>query len=174
MKPLFLCLVGLPCSGKTTFASYWEDRGYLALSSDVLIETFAAEVDQTYSEAFKALIDPATKRCEADLTMASYCRENIIYDRTNLSAKSRKRALNLLHNAEDYVKYAIVFDTPIDEINKRLTVRNKTGKVITEKIMEDLQRNYSKPTVDEGFDFVMSPEAFRLVATSPKGAFNGT
>jgi len=152
--PNLYVLSGLPGSGKSTYANGTFTGQEVIISSDNVIEALASQLDTTYSEIFKDTIEMATKCAEVQLALASYALEDIIVDRTNLSAKSRARVLNLVQKPSEYKKIAIHFATPLELIKLRLQKRNHSGKVISNELLEDMQKRLEVPTVDEGFDEV--------------------
>lgn len=157
-KKKFYMLVGLPGSGKSTWA---ESQNMEIISSDYWIEQVAAEIEKTYSDVFDNVVGPANKMVEALLSMGSYMIVDMILDQTNLSVKSRARKLELLNNKEEYHKVAMYFNTPLSVINHRLAERNKEGKVISSQLIEKMASLFERPTVEEGFDEVNEIE-FKL------------
>jgi predicted kinase len=150
--PIFYMLVGLPGSGKTTWAMQNLGANSVYLSTDSIIEDMAVSLGKTYNDIFKDIIGPAQKIVDNELYLHSYPgKNNLCLDQTNLSPKSRKRKLDLVAHP-GYKKIAVYFDTPINVIEKRLEVRNKSGKIITKRLLEDLQATFVRPSLAEGFD----------------------
>lgn len=152
LLPTFYMLVGLPGAGKTTWAMRNLPPNSLYLSTDSIIEDMAANLGKTYNDVFKDIINPAQRVVDGELYLHSYPgKTNICLDQTNLSPKSRKRKLDLIAH-KGYKKIAVYFDTPTEVIEKRLELRNLTGKIITKKLLEDLRATFVRPSLDEGFD----------------------
>ncbi len=152
-KNTIIVLVGLPGSGKSTYVNKLleENIGYVVISTDNIIENEAVRLGKTYSEVFKITIDSATKQASQNFQTSIKDCKNIIYDQTNLSLNKRKSILNQL--LKNYNKIAIVFDIPLDTIKERLLKREKeTGKIIPLNIIEDMQKRFEMPTLEEGFD----------------------
>lgn len=154
--PRIMLLVGPPGSGKST----WRD-GYLAsttrkttiISSDDLIEEFAAKHGISYSEAFPKL-DMA--RLDAmlmgKLRVALANRDDVIVDRTNLRVKGRARFLSQV--PKHYLRVAVVFDVPQETLLTRIRDRGAaTGKHIPSSVFEDMVKSYETPSTEE-FDLI--------------------
>ena len=147
-------MVGLPCSGKTTFIKniLGEDLyNKHVVSTDHIIERQAKKQNKTYSEIFHRNIKSATKQMYAKLDSLIKKQNLIIWDQTNLGKGKRKKILNKLSG---YEVHAIYFPVDPHELNKRLKKRNKTGKVIPNSLIKSMKRNLEIPTKEEGFDEV--------------------
>lgn len=147
----YIMLVGLPGSGKSTY-SLATFPNHVYLSSDSIIENMATTVNKTYNEVFDATIGPAQTIVDAQLELASFAKEDIVHDQTNLTIRSRMRKLNMLKNKDKYWKVAIIFDTPEDLLFLRLSKRAESGKIISKSLMKRMSASYEAPTVEEGFD----------------------
>src|ERR1700733_3311757 len=110
MKPLYIMLIGLPASGKTTLArkiaKEYPGRYWHFVSTDDYIETVAADSGTTYDAVFKEGIDAATKDMNEQRAEALRLRHDIIHDQTNLTVKSRARKLASIPG--DYLRIGIV------------------------------------------------------------------
>jgi predicted kinase len=148
-----ILLVGLPGSGKSTWVKKFilDNPDYIVVSTDDIIENYAKSVGKTYSEVFDEYMSNA--EVEYNIKLATNLREgkSIIVDRTNLYVKSRRKILSKV--PKDYRKISIIFNTHIDEIQKRLAVREKsTGKIIPDYIFSSMTKGYQEPVLSEGFD----------------------
>jgi predicted kinase len=155
--PLYV-LVGLPCSGKSTWAIGQQHTiaDIVSLGTDDIIDQFARGISSTYTDAFKDTIDPATKMFEAFVTFTSIVKLPMIIDRTNMSKKSRARMLSLVTNKDKYDIHAVVFKVSDEVLNARLKARNEKGnKIITSTIIEQMKAKYQEPTQDEGFSTII-------------------
>lgn len=170
MKTLYM-LCGVPGSGKSTWTEKFLDqqkelltklRGDdfikalnrknepLVLSTDDIIEDIAWRHNMTYNEVFGDVTYAFAERMMHKL--AAYAFQNrkiIIWDQTNLTVKSRARKLARV--PADWQKVAIVFDVPFD-LKARL--ESRPGKVIPWPVVENMIKNYQKPTFEEGFDVI--------------------
>lgn len=146
--PHFVMMIGLPASGKSTYAeSKFPD--YVRISSDDYIEAYALEQGKTYNEVFKEYIDTAQKLCFKDLMDALAQEKNIVLDRTCLSTKVRAKILKDVPDI--YYKTAIhVYCSDENEYNHRLN--NRPGKNIPIHILETMKNSFQDVVPSEGFD----------------------
>ena len=95
--PELYMLCGIPTSGKSTYTKtnfgMQLNTDFVVLSTDNYLEAIAEQNNSTYNEVFDAFIGQATKRLEFDLISATIAGKSIIWDQTNLSAKTRKKKL---------------------------------------------------------------------------------
>lgn len=146
--PTLYMLVGVPGSGKSTWVSNQNWTGdCTVVSSDRFIDDEAARLGKTYNDIFNDYVKIATKLMENHVAVAQANNLNIIWDQTNVSAKSRAKKLAMLPN---YEKIAVVFKTPDEaELTRRLASR--PGKSIPDIAMRSMIDNFEMPTEDEGF-----------------------
>jgi predicted kinase len=151
--PEAIFLVGIPCSGKSTYAEklktipYWSNA--VILSTDNYIEKVAQEHNTTYSEIFEDCISEATRQLELALIEAKDKGKNIIYDQTNLSVKARKKKLSKLPSL--YARGVIYFDITLEEALRRN--ENREGKYIPKSVLKRMYHQLEVPTLEEGFDY---------------------
>ena len=161
MKHLIM-LVGLPCSGKSTFiqnvVSEFKDD-YKVISTDNIIEDRAILQNKTYNQIFKDEIKSATAEMNARVLDSIKSGHNIVWDQTNLTVKSRKSKLNMC--SKDYIKIAIYFDVSLDEVLSR---NIRPGKIIPENVIKNMSETIEIPSLDEGFDAVFKASMFNEVA----------
>lgn len=148
--PTLYMLVGVPGSGKTTWIKN-NKHDAVVLSTDDYIERSAEKQGKTYSEVFKDVIGFATDQMEKDLVQAVQNKRDIIWDQTNLTAKSRKSKLSRI--PKEYKKVAVFFGVPSD-LRDRLASR--PGKVIPEPIIISMINQLQPPSKEEGFDEVVA------------------
>ena len=60
---MFVMLVGVPASGKSTWVAENTKMGTFVYSTDCLLDEWAKEINSTYNEVFKRFIDRATSMC---------------------------------------------------------------------------------------------------------------
>ena len=155
IKPIAYMLVGVPGSGKSTWAEPYLARDFKLVSSDAYIEKTAAIAGKTYGDVFKLTIDAATKWMNECIQTYTAAYHNIVWDQTNLTMKSRRSKLDKLM-AAGYDVVAVTFEIPDAELKKRRLERaEKTGKTIAPSIMESMGKTYQRPTRLEGFSKVI-------------------
>lgn len=156
-RPIVWMLVGVPCSGKSTWVNHQTDHTdaqenlYIA-STDSILEFAAEMIGKTYDEVFKDYFKEAEKRMYVQLALATDLNQDIIWDQTNLTRKSRAKKLIMI--PDHYEKIAVVFSTPSeDELQKRLASR--PGKTIPPHVIDGMIEMMEFPQMDEGFDFIL-------------------
>jgi predicted kinase len=156
MKPTAYMLVGVPGSGKSTWAEpYLARSNYGLVSSDAYIEETARTLGKTYGEIFKDTIDAATKWMNTQMEFFFKNLTPIVWDQTNLTMKARRKKLDLLL-AAGYDVVAVTFEVPDAELKKRREARAAaTGKAIPPSVLESMGATYQRPTRLEGFSKVI-------------------
>ena len=154
MTKICYILVGMPASGKSTWMrnQEWIDDTYVA-STDDIIENIAAQYGLTYNEAFKDVVGFAEKVMWRELEMSAKNGDLIYVDRTNRSAKSRKKYIDFL-KPYGYTFKAIVFPTP-DETEWRRRLDSRPGKTIPKNALKSMRYSYEMPLPGEGFDEIV-------------------
>lgn len=158
MTKVCTILVGVPASGKSTWIDQDFDDDTWILSTDTVITEIAEQYGLTYNEGFKDLIGFAEKVMWNDLNLAANEGDRIYIDRTNLTAKGRKRFIDKL-KPFGYSFEAIVFPEPgsdalpIEEWHRRLDSRE--GKTIPEQALTSMLNSYEIPLKSEGFSDII-------------------
>lgn len=143
-------LVGVPGSGKSTYVTevllkQCPDATWI--STDAFVETYAATQNKTYSEVFDEYMPTAVQLMADAVVQARSLKQDIIWDQTSTTRKSRKNKFRML---PDYQFSALVFDTPDAlELDRRLSSR--PGKSIPAFVVNSMIDRFQVPTLDEGF-----------------------
>lgn len=147
-KPKCYQLVGVPSSGKSTWAlnQDWA-MSCVYVSTDQYVEAYARSVGKTYSEVFESFMPDAVRIMTEEVIKARELGKDIIWDQTSTTVLSRKKKFNML---PDYYHIAVVFQTPSkEELERRLASR--PGKIIPKDVVENMIKNFEIPTEAEGF-----------------------
>jgi tRNA uridine 5-carbamoylmethylation protein Kti12 len=148
MKKIYI-LVGIPGSGKSTWIKNqpWL-KDAIVISSDNHIEAYATSIGKTYNDVYRDYIKTAEKLVKRDIKNAITSDKDVIIDQTNVTAKGRKKKLNLFKN---HYKIAVVFKIlGDDELYSRL--KSRPGKHISKRTIDKMKCMYEPPSLDEGFD----------------------
>ena len=148
--PFLYMLIGLPASGKTSFAKQYSADNVIHISSDAIRkELYGSEEVQdnpnkVFSIMFHRTIDNLLKG------------NNVIYDATNISRKYRMAFLRDLDAAlGDFTSkvtiIGVVFAVPINVCLDRNLARSRS---VPEDVIYRMYRNFQVPSVYEGFDHI--------------------
>ena len=149
-----IIMVGLPGSGKSTIARLINCcNQYAIMSLDDIIEDYARQANNTYSEVFEKYVALAAKRLENKIESAIIDGKDIIFDQTNLSIYSRHRIIRELSN---YTITAIVVTEQESVISDRLRIRGElTGKIIPDNVIAGMKSRFEFPSLSEGFNKII-------------------
>jgi len=148
--PTFYMLIGVPASGKTTWVE--KNKGdALVISSDNLIETYAADHGMTYNEVFKEQIKIATAVVKNEAQKAFASDQDVVWDQTNITKKSRASKLAMV--PKHYHKTAVFFATPPEEEWQR-RLDSRPGKSIPAHILDSMVEMLEMPDASEGWNIV--------------------
>lgn len=142
-KPIFIMMVGIVGSGKSTYAKQLaEETNAIICSSDVIRkELFGDENSQDNNEkVFKIL----HSRMKENLKNG----KNVIYDATNINSKRRRAFLSELRNIP-CVKKCIIMATPFE----MCCIQNESrDRVVPYEVIERMYKNWNTPYWFEGWD----------------------
>ncbi len=149
--PTLYMMVGVPGSGKTTWVADQDLtlKDY-TVGSDYVIDELADMYDMTYSEIFPLTIKFAEHVMYKEIERAIEAGDNIYWDQTNISKKSRAEKLAKIPST--YKKVAVFFPIPSD-LDERLASRE--GKTVPPHIIDAMVEMIEEPTLDEGFDEII-------------------
>jgi predicted kinase len=143
-------LIGVPASGKSTWVE--QNKGdALVISTDNLIEMYADENGKTYNEVFKEQIKIATKLAMQHAEAAFAAGQDVIWDQTNLTKKSRAGKLAMV--PKHYRRDAVFFATPLEEEWQR-RLNSRQGKSIPAHILDSMVEMLEMPDHTEGWNII--------------------
>ena len=141
-KPIFYMIMGLPCSGKSTFAQKLaEEYNANIHSSDAIREELIGDINnqEHNNEVFHTL----HKRIKDDLRNGRSC----IYDACNISYKQRMAFLNELKNIP-CEKQCMLMATPYEWCVERNTKRERK---VPEYVIKRMYMSFDVPWLYEGW-----------------------
>lgn len=144
VKPVFLMVVGLPGSGKSTYIEKYYSN-YHVHSSDAIREELSGDVNN--QDINKQVFSTLHKRVKEDL-VAGY---NVVYDATNISWKRRKAFLQELKNINCH-KECVLMATPFELCVQR---NNERDRVVPYFVIERMYKNFDIPWYNEGWDSIV-------------------
>ena len=151
--PTIYMLIGVPGSGKTTWAMKHMNPGTIIASSDDYIQRQADSLRSTYSEVFDKYIKEANRHLIETTNKAFSEGLDLIWDQTNVSKNSRQNKLKSV--PDNYIKVAVFFQSPpIDILKVRLASR--PGKNIPLFVIANMIRSLEEPTAEEGFQEIIT------------------
>lgn len=145
-KPTLILLVGIPGSGKTSYAEEYikKHRNTVHLSSDAIRkELYGNENIQGNPEEVFALLQKRTIECLKN-------GKDVVYDATNVTRKNRASIINI---CPKYVKIeCYIIWASIEECIKRDAKRERTvGKEVIDKML----KRFQAPFYDEGINEIV-------------------
>lgn len=136
-------MVGLPASGKSTYAQEIAKKSNaIVLSSDAIRwELFGDETDQDHNQKVFQELHKRTKEwlCAG---------RDVIYDATNISSKRRRAFLNELTKI-DCIKNCVIIATPYEQC---LENNRSRARQVPEWAIERMYRKWQTPHWFEGWD----------------------
>lgn len=138
----FIMLVGLPGSGKSTYAEKLRQQGYIIHSSDVIREELTGNMnEQSFNEKVFYMLH---NRIKEDLRQG----KDVVYDATNLSRKRRKAFLEEIHNIK-CKKICILIMTPYEVCLAQNYTRERQ---VPEGVIVNMYKSFNTPWYSEGWD----------------------
>ena len=139
--PKFIMMVGLPASGKSTYA---HNLHMPVVSSDEIRKAFGysqKEHDKTFKEV------------RLQIHLLAQSGKSFVYDATNLHRKYRMQILDIVSAYDpDYTCECIVMATPFLECKNRNAERTKDK--VPDEVLEKMLRYFQVPSCYEGWDKV--------------------
>ncbi|KAB1221886.1 Heterogeneous nuclear ribonucleoprotein U-like protein 1 [Morella rubra] len=167
-----IMMVGLPASGKTTWAEKWvkehPEKRYILLGTNLILDQMKVpglRRKHNYGERFDHLMDKATAIFNTLLSRAANTPHNYILDQTNVYKNARKRKLKPF---AFFQKIAVVVFPRPEELKYRSDKRSREmGKEVPADAINKMLAEYvlpgskDMPESDEYFDQVIFVELNR-------------
>lgn len=147
--PKLYVLIGLPASGKSSFAKITSNNNTVIISSDAIREEWYgdANIQGDNNKIFSTM----QKRTVENLIE----KRDVIYDATNITLKSRSFLTNyqpLRDIRKNISVIGVVFAIPFYECCKRNENRART---VPFDVMNRMYRSFTPPLINEGFDKIV-------------------
>lgn len=157
MKLIYL--IGLPGSGKSYYANeYCKDHsGAVIVSSDAIRQELWGDANDQQNPA--AVFDEMYARTVAALKAD----KTVIYDATNLVAKTRKNTLTKLRRelrteAGEFEAHLVFVSCSISECKRRQQERDRK---VPDEVIDRMARQFQAPWYNEGWDVITRVEGGR-------------
>jgi len=152
-KPTAYVLVGLPGSGKSTWAAAHPERLPIA-STDEFIEAYAAEHKVSYAEAFRQYNGQAKLLLKERLSALIAQKTSFIWDQPNITARKRRAVYNKLHVSHRVI--FVCFCVPIEICIARVEERERqAGEFINPKLIKLWSSMVTFPEAGEPCDGII-------------------
>lgn len=145
-QPLFIVMVGLPGSGKSTVAHRLMD--YIEPTRICSTDNFDPKIKfvKTKGRGLMVLLDHYV----AVSVMSGI---NVIIDQTSVEKVNRIQRLKQAPSS--YIKVCIDIETSLEEYIERVSKRFKQGgRYVPERVIHELHASYEPPCISEGFDLI--------------------
>lgn len=152
-RPSLILLVGIPGSGKTTYAKNYIEQHYntIHLSSDVIRKELYGDenIQGNPADVFSLMQKMAIKALNDG--------ENVVYDATNITRKDRQGILSVcpkFAKIECHIIWA-----PIEVCIERDATRDRT---VGKEVIDRMLKRFQAPYYDEGIDEIniVKPDNF--------------
>lgn len=137
---VIITLVGIPASGKSTFAEEYRKKGYVIASTDETRKTLYGD------ETIQGNIKDVLRVVYGIVEDAVKNHKNVVVDSTALTPGERMRILKFPAR-----HIAVCFDTPIEEC---LCRNRKRERHVPERIIFRMYERMIYPSEEEGFEKV--------------------
>ena len=142
-KPIFIMLIGIAGSGKSTWAKQYGYKSAIHSSDSIREELFGDEGHECTSAENEKVFNLLHSRVKEDLLNG----KDVIYDATNLN---KKRRIHFLKELKDIpcLKQCILFATDFDRC---LEQNKKRERQVPEEVLWKMYTSYQPPHRSEGW-----------------------
>lgn len=153
MKKYLNILIGIPASGKSTFAKNVLSKDSTIISRDVIRYSMLKDGEEYFSHE-KEVLREFINQIQALIDKG----ESVTADATHLNRYSRNRLIHCLTNLEDYEICGYFFTTPLEVCLERNSLREGRARVPDESIVQ-MYDNLTYPESCEKFDWIFMIDA---------------
>lgn len=151
-------MVGLPCSGKSSYIAAAASN-FTVVSRDSYLFEWCKDNPSltTYSDVYKWVHEDPERLRSFNNAFDRYVKEaaagelDVVVDMTMMTLNSRR---TMLRKFRDHSWHAIVMMTDNDTIQKRNEERAKDGKFIPPKVLFNMASSFVYPVKEEGFESI--------------------
>jgi len=149
-QPVVEFLIGLPCSGKSSYRNNKSD--YKVICRDDIILSLGE--GKAYEEAYRTVPEgKVNEELDKAMKLAVKNKEHFIMDQTNLVKSSRLKKMNQM---KGYYKRAVLFIEELPVIYERNRVRSEVeNKFISDEVFYRMMTSFYPPSFEEGFDEIV-------------------
>lgn len=152
MKQVVYLCVGLPGSGKSTWANkkVQEEKDIVIINQDFIRTMLKGEY--FYDKKYEPLVH---KIAVNSLISAMDLGFNVILDQTNVSRDRRKFWVELIKNKPDYQVIYVHFGEFVNNLENRMKDPKGLTKEEWENAIYTLKSLYQPPLKEEGYDLII-------------------
>lgn len=166
-QPVVVMLVGLPCSGKTTWAqAHLSKMVRISTDDHVLACSQAAGID--YQEGLSRFYAEAEIKARLAMADAIAADQDVVIDQANLTRSSRANKLAAF--PAHYAKIACFFDVPAElSIARNAMRKNEVGHWVPDAVIREMADRLEapfEPAFDEVIEIPIETQTKAILETS--------
>lgn len=142
-QPVVIMLVGLPCSGKSTWTrAHLPKMVRISTDDHVLERSQATGID--YQEGLQKFYQEAEIKARLAMSDAIAANQDVVIDQANLTRSSRANKLAVF--PAHYARIACFFEVPVEIAIERNAIRkNKGGHWVPEAVIREMAERLEAP-----------------------------